>query len=69
MTLAELYQLDLIGHSSRKWRRYWWAEHFIALGDLRAAKHFVGLLYKQDDWVMPRTWGELATAVEPGRTT
>ena len=68
MTTAEaacyFRRLDRLGDSRKKWRRYFWAEHFIELGEWDAARHFVGLLWGQHDWNMPKTWEELADSIE-----
>jgi len=62
--LTQLNKLKSLGVSSKKWRYYYWATHFIETGDMGAADFFVSLLYKQTDWVMPLSWDELDSATK-----
>ena len=64
MTL-DFRQLDSLGDSRKKWRRYFWAKHFIELREWDAARYFVGLLCGQNDWTMPGDWRELSDRVYP----
>ena len=65
MTHLDFRQLDSLGDSRTKWRRYYWAEHFIELEEWDAARYFVGLLCEQDDWTMPNNWKHLSDRVYP----